>query len=828
VEKSGNEPVAQALIEEKEVVKVLSEEDVHSLFSGCPQFSIATRKGQLDPTASFPWDFSLKVRDVSDCPPLDHHAFSAATLRQHLSAPTHQEGRATGLLGYDIGVVEVPSMLSARGNEPGSIGMDHFLQDPISDSLQGGWEKSDDGHDEIDSHQNYELLQISPERLGIRKFDLEHVAERLAELSDMYRDFEESNNILRRQAPAELYTILFSTLLTPPKFDATTEDPTGLKVQIEALTNVLKLKEVWYDFSNVEWRIRAGQILWTETTDVDSSDGPVESQGDLPDRSILLLQLVLSCELLLRLEAVADMSVEEINESLHLTSEEIRSFRDIETTKTKWDLVFARRFLENVDAKCTVRSRMVHDQQPAPKRGFFSSPNTQLQPAVRKDHVDILFMPRNPSQQLSGLFHFAKAISWPDQDRFEKELRDALHANEDTFSIPSPSVYATPLSTPRSGMSNRNSGYFDPTTRPQYSRMSTQRSIQLLPTSPSLSLASPDDSPSSDSSSSAPKALIGGWLTRSYLTGLILPGEAICHFLISTILENDAAAISTLGDSANLYGGFIYNGRSWFSKSCVVGRVLACLKDASDCMGWISLPCVPTGFEDGWIDVKSNVIKPKGEPRIKDGQLVESDSSILVGAELDQVRPTDFVLPRDSAADLVSPLQFESLILDLATEGQDLIEDPTTSFSASLSFSSSSIGNGLQRPSITLDYLVQFISSFPCTTPSADKMLLITGVDEEATLDAIPAHPLHKSQTYQIIPAASVLAESFSFPLKDAEKNDIVVLNARSNDSLELLARAWCSSRGEHALISRVGVTCLACSVREARALAVKIVIRIE
>lgn len=47
------------------------------------------------------------------------------------------------------------------------------------------------------------------------------------------------------------------------------------------------------------------------------------------------------------------------------------------------------------------------------------------------------------------------------------------------------------------------------------------------------------------------------------------------------------------------------------------------------------------------------------------------------------------------------------------------------------------------------------------------------------------------------------------------------------NTNLEMLARAYCSENGINALISRKGRTCLSCSIREARALNVRVVIRI-
>jgi hypothetical protein len=43
---------------------------------------------------------------------------------------------------------------------------------------------------------------------------------------------------------------------------------------------------------------------------------------------------------------------------------------------------------------------------------------------------------------------------------------------------------------------------------------------------------------------------------------------------------------------------------------------------------------------------------------------------------------------------------------------------------------------------------------------------------------------------------------------------------------LEMLARAWCTEKGYNALISRRGRNCIACSIREARALGWKIVLR--
>ena len=60
-----------------------------------------------------------------------------------------------------------------------------------------------------------------------------------------------------------------------------------------------------------------------------------------------------------------------------------------------------------------------------------------------------------------------------------------------------------------------------------------------------------------------------------------------------------------------------------------------------------------------------------------------------------------------------------------------------------------------------------------------------------------------------------------------SEDEEVAVLDCRGNADLELLARAWCAKVGENAVVGRVGRTCLACCVREARGLGVRVVIRV-
>jgi hypothetical protein len=108
------------------------------------------------------------------------------------------------------------------------------------------------------------------------------------------------------------------------------------------------------------------------------------------------------------------------------------------------------------------------------------------------------------------------------------------------------------------------------------------------------------------------------------------------------------------------------------------------------------------------------------------------------------------------------------------------------------------------------------------------------------------AHPLHNSYSYKIVPVADVLDPDFLLPfeLHTSKSTERLLDLSRSNDSetaetiknnkkavLVLDARAssdlQCAEQGLHAIVCRVGRTCLGCSIREARGLGINIVIRV-
>ncbi|ORX97744.1 hypothetical protein BCR34DRAFT_607157 [Clohesyomyces aquaticus] len=936
----------------KEKAEVLSEKEVHALFSGAPQFGIYQTNDCPIPAVSYPWDSELLVKDASDSVQLAQPAFSAATLHKHLPLVQGPSAPGESYQRYDVGVLEVPSMLSAPGIEPGSIGLVHFLQLPRSDNLVTDLQQSQSSNEFLQAAKNKEDMQNNPKSLGIREVDMSMVHERLAEFGDLvevFQDSPERMTILNNQSSGDLYANLFGKFLHPPKWDGSTDDPTGMKVQIDTLLRILRIKGVWFDFSLVEWRIRLGQVLWSERDD----DGASHHHKIWSDRDILLLQICLSCELLLRLDAVSSMEVEEVKQQMLVTPSEFQGFLDGQTKKTNWDLILAQRFLENI---VVVKENESTSVAQSPKPGLLSM--LSRGDAQGSPKSGIILLPRHQARQLSGLLHFAETIQWPGIELVVKDLARKLgvpDANPDTehHPLPSPygrftdptspssiSVYGTPLATPRSGTSIRDS-YFGNIATPGAGRSrSNSRNMNMtmkVPLSTTL-LAAAD--------AAAGALNIGGWLSRSFLTGLILPGEPISHFLMSTLLENDKLAIAALGDSANLYGGFVYAGKSWWSKSSIVGRVLACLEGASECMGWISVPKLPDSEAqaEGWYAIRSSEIAAEQPARISvEEDLLERDSSLIPGGDKENVKAVDLTLPLDTTPPPIPSVAFTSWNLVPVSTDTDLPDDTDStspseageSHIASLTFTS--VNRGICY-TFSLKHDVQFVTSWPCTPPSSlpPQVLKRSGElsvsvsrssskrsvhsaraptrrpsrrnshgyepllshppdstdlaptrahspppdeEEEDIANKVPtpqrskpmmAHPLHTAYKYRIIPVTEILDPAFNFPGptnttteptpesstpskssspsnpdSQADKNkpveniksdeqpttktqsEILILDARAANELELLARAWCAEKGFHALVGRVGRTCLACCIREARGLGVRVVVRV-
>lgn len=587
----------------------LGEEGIEKLFSGAPQFFCRAERhyaGAPHPVVAFPFDEELEIRDLADHVQIEDKAWSGVTARPHLTRDLNHDTEAvarrrlSAKAHFHVRCHERPNMLSMQGLEKGTVGYQAALELPAGDALeeeQYGFESVGakgrvvvDARDRIMSSGNAKGAWLRP----VSESD---ILERLKRNGVLYRE-----NDLRRRPSSESYADLFHShrggFMHPADAVLDRVDTHSLVNQINALVRCLTAPNVWIDLSRIEWRIRLGQVLWGhegggEDDLHDSSDvhDAANAHERAQEKYWLLMQILVSTELLIRLDAVTEG---EQNGGESYRPNDGLYFERQANESLKWSLLLARSWLENIEVvKHDENHRNVDD--PTVRSGWLASLVGRL--SLRHAPHHYLIRGRNGQRQVDGLMHFARKIQWPGIDDYESHISQSVKSSMRTISSPEasqPDLLAVPGSgaaTP-SDVSSSYFGAWDVTghrghpdpkhpSYPQYQKVQAPRRKVAAALHPS------------------------GWLSKTYIFALMLPGEALSHFLMATLLENDTEALDALGPFANLCDGFMYRGKTFWSTACIVGRVLAAGQGAAECMGWISTSVVPANVKrDGWMHIE--------------------------------------------------------------------------------------------------------------------------------------------------------------------------------------------------------------------------------
>ncbi|KAJ5179994.1 hypothetical protein N7492_003204 [Penicillium capsulatum] len=848
----------------------LTKKDVKAILSGAPHFLLERGKhGRWYPQVIFPWDdHNPSIQRMLDRKPLPHASFTLCTLHAHLPVPDDwavmggvpiplQDWRRTGApkrSTFDVGVFEVPNMLANNGKEPGTIGYRHFLELSIADALRyTGPEQPrqalsqrqisslpateafelmdhyDKPYSQCQSGAVFDrrpLIREGPaawKRIGVRDVNLRTLSQRLDHLRQIRLGFLQDGStmtILDVESPHELHNILHTHFLFPhpPPADVMPGHPQSIKSQIKTLTTVLSTPGAWINFSLPEWRFRAGQILWEALPRWDGeSPDPTDNAGASQqkpwinsgmERKWLLVQLLLAAELIFRLDAFVRVDMLNDPHGGQITIHELHDFDRLRDGKVNWDLITVRRFLDNLDITCDESPRSPPERKPR-RVSFFESLSRRLASNSEADDLQFAWQCQIGSphigKQLEGLYVFAENIGWPGMSTLKSALEQKLKKG---------SGFVLPSLVPRGARVSENSS-LEPIAAPlvkgdMYSRSRSRRCVKLRSFDPR------------DKDPHAHEVL--GWISRSLLSGFVIPGEAICHLLIGTLLENDPDAVKQLGPTANLYGGFVYKERSWWSKACIVGRVLSCL-EAQTCMGWVGSSMIPwnttTGesLGPGWFEIPVQSVACSRKPRIKQGGKLAMESTPL---GMGEITAESFTLPVDPATGPASTVDVQALKLSIAAQNQRGI---SVAEEASLSFSLEAGPSTI----FSLTYDVRFISAHECRRPRG---VVFHSTDDSAPNNQnrrLPGHPLHRSFPYRHVTLESLPDQPAPQTVSRAPRQalEILVIDARGCRGRETFARAWSASVGCHALIGRSGRTCVGCCVREARALDIAAVIRV-
>ena len=138
---------------------------------------------------------------------------------------------------------------------------------------------------------------------------------------------------------------------------------------------------------------------------------------------------------------------------------------------------------------------------------------------------------------------------------------------------------------------------------------------------------------------------------------------------------------------------------------------------------------------------------------------------------------------------------------------------------------------GVMLASVPLDLQMHdtyFVSAHPCRLPHGHAVHTppdgsMHSIHQHG--EPLPSHPLH--QTYRYVVKAVRDLVSVTPPSHHDPKEAVWIIDARHGRDEDIFVRAWCSQVGRHAIVSRIERTCLSCSIREARAIEVGVVVRV-
>ncbi|KAL2128001.1 hypothetical protein VTI74DRAFT_9861 [Chaetomium olivicolor] len=772
------DPPARPVLKLARIMATLTESDIEKLFSGAPQYFARSEghyTGAPHPSVAFPWDEELEIRDLTDHTQIEDKAWGSVTAWPHITRDVHSD-RSTAQRASEEKrrahfyprCRERPNMLSMAGLEKGSVGYQAALELAVADALQ----EEQWGFESVGARppavvdQRQKMLTSKD---GLRHVDETLIMEQLIKNGQRYS----KQHPRERRISSELYNELFLQILHPPTKVLDHRDPYSLAVQIMALVKVLAAPNMWIDFSHVEWRIRLGQLLWDTSAEDDVEDGlSIKTGGSASDmheeRYWLLLQILLACELLVRLDAITEgeeLGMESIRPA------EIHRFEKDANKSVKWSLILARVWLENIEVVRTEAAEPSGSEEKA--SGWLATLTKRM--SLTRDHgshghhsrgAAYAIRGKHVQRQVKGLAHFARRLRWPDADFYVSKISDNCRSV----------VEGTPLSTPFASTStrpdSRRSSYFGASegeSRPK--RPPTRRRRISTALHPS------------------------GWLTKTYVSGLMLPGEGLCHFLMATLLENDSEALSRLGPVANLCGGFVYSGKTFWSTACIVGRVLAAGKGAVECMGWISSDVTPQGLGDGWLNIEAeetqeDAIQVDKKARLWGKKSIEKESNVIGDADPSSVLPADFIIPFENVyRDKTPPsIWIDLKALRLWAAADSVHTTPTEDYGATPMTDASQppqIPNYTASVTFTVTHLeteettehtyalskdINFVTAHPCVPSQHVKIMKspssptiqqvdLSGSSLSGKTASVVGHPLHKSYTYTVLHLSEIISK---------------------------------------------------------------------
>lgn len=266
--------------------------------------------------------------------------------------------------------------------------------------------------------------------------------------------------------------------------------------------------------------------------------------------------------------------------------------------------------------------------------------------------------------------------------------------------------------------------------------------------------------------------------------GTVLPGSGhICAIMPTLVLATPS--LLRMGEPAHPSAGLVLDGRSYWRSKHVLGRVFGGMKGVKAANGWVG-PCPPVLPNDGQVakpgcwQIQEKDVPFDQFPR-------EPAENSRPQASDEQVKWVGTVPSRNSPTRIkFMGLQF---LRAEAVDLRDVVDEPRR---AVLTFK---INKGSIYSLLELKYNPTFVAAPRC-------------------IDGPHLVGLHDVPRFEHVVDVADIGDPFKSVPKDER---VLIIDATGEGDCKLLARAWCSMEGRHAVIARADEgTCFTCAVRAA------------
>ena len=309
--------------------------------------------------------------------------------------------------------------------------------------------------------------------------------------------------------------------------------------------------------------------------------------------------------------------------------------------------------------------------------------------------------------------------------------------------------------------------------------------------------------------------------------------------------DADASASNALAALTHMYpaSGFQYKSTTYWSATCIVGKVLA--PTARSIGGWVG-PVRPVK------DLGRNAIARIRQRKPRQGLAPEDAKSMRersdpLGPPADHYPVSEYslLLPDFNEYGIIDTVRVEKLALKVVNSAS------TTPDSGKPQIYDAAVQFAIDGQSwhLRLSYDVSFVAACPCK--NGPHVLFFDYVYKAVKVDEIliirdwgNLNPRqHNSSSHpgtSSLGTASGKGSGESFPKSSPDEDEkdekekineeekVLIIEAFGVSDNEVLARAWCSHWGLGAVVADVERTCMSCAVREAYAACLNVVILVE